>query len=204
MLKRINIFILVLLLFTSINVIAGDTPEVIMDGKQKALFIGKITAVDNDTYSILPSTVMMGNIQQSEIKVQKFERYYGTDAKPKVGDFIVAVLLDENKIDNGWVFKSTTTDYKTLKLVSLQHDVVTRYEKYINEGKYLEAQKKLDDNVKVTTAPTNTSGQNAEPKEDNSKARSYSSNYIFIAVFAVLITGSIFIVTATFRKRYIN
>ena len=82
---------------------------------------------------------MMGSIQQSEVQIKKFEKYLGTDDKPKVGDFIVAVLLDENKIENDWIFKSTTSDYKTLKLVSIKSGVITRYEKYINEGKYFEA-----------------------------------------------------------------
>ena len=112
---------------------------------------------------------MMGSIQQSEVQIKKFEKYLGTDDKPKVGDFIVAVLLDENKIENDWVFKSTTSDYKTLKLVSIKSGVITRYEKYINEGKYFEAQKKIDDKAKTSTAPTNASVQSKQPKEANTK-----------------------------------
>ena len=30
-----------------------------MEGKQKALFIGRITAINTDTYSIIPSTIMI-------------------------------------------------------------------------------------------------------------------------------------------------
>ena len=132
--KRGFIAMVMLILLVSTNVYAGDIPESIMLGNQKALLIGKITTVNKDTYSILPSTVLMGSIQKSEITIQKFDKYYGTDNKPKVGDFIVAVLLDDNKVDDTWVFKSTSDDYKTLKLVSEPYDMVVRYEKYINEG----------------------------------------------------------------------
>ena len=204
MVKKISVIIFMLLLFAGTTVFAGDTPEEIMLGKQRALFIGKITAINTDTYSIVPSTVMMGSIQQSEVQIKKFEKYSGTDDKPKVGDFIVAVLLDENKIENDWVFKSTTSDYKTLKLVSIKSGVITRYEKYINEGKYFEAQKKIDDKAKTSTAPTNASVQSKQPKEANTKVQSHTTNYIFIAAFAVLIACVIFITATTLKKRHNN
>ncbi|MGY0371955.1 hypothetical protein [Clostridium sp. JNZ J1-5] len=67
---------------------------------------------------VVPSTVIIGSIEQSEVQIEKFDKYNGANNKPKVGDFIVAVLLGENKIDDTWVFKNTSDDYKTLKLVS--------------------------------------------------------------------------------------
>ncbi len=153
--KRIFITLVMLILSVSTNVYAGDIPESIMLGNQKALLIGEIKTVNKDTYRILPSTVMMGTIQQSEITIQKFEKYYGTNNTPKVGDFVVAVLIDENKIDDTWVFKSTSDDYKTLKLVSEPYDMVVRYEKYINEGKYFEAQKRINVENKVSITSDN-------------------------------------------------
>jgi hypothetical protein len=126
------------------SVFAGDIPEGIMEGNQKALFIGEIKAIHSETHIIKPSTIMMGNIEQSEIEIKQFDSYYGTNDKPKTGDFVVAVLLDDQTIDDMWVFKSTSDDYKMLKLISEQYPMVVRYEKYINEGKYFEAQEKLE------------------------------------------------------------
>lgn len=145
MIKRISIFTCVLLLFISTNAFAGDIPEGIMLGHQKALFIGEITSITEDTITIIPSTVMMGSIMESEVQIQIFDNYYGADEKPKIGDYIVAVLLYDNKIDDGWVFKASSDDYKSLNLVSEKYDMVVRYEEYINEGKYFEAQKKIDE-----------------------------------------------------------
>jgi len=193
MAKKIFI-IFMLLFFTSTNVFAGDTPEAIMSGKQRALFTGKITAINSDIYSIIPSTIMMGSIQQSEIQIKKFDKYYGTNNKPKIGDFIVAVLLDDTKIDDSWVFKSTSEDYKTLKLVSEQYDIVVRYQQYINKGKYIEAQKRIDENKEVSINPTKV---NLETIQSN-KVESYQTNNKFTLPLILLVTGVIFLFIVKF------
>lgn len=187
--KKISIIIFMLLLFTSVNAYAGDIPESILLGNQKALFIGKITSAKNDTYSVEPSAIMMGKIETKEVQIKKFDKYYGTGDKPKVGDFIVVRLLEDNKIDDLWIFKSTSLDYKTLKLLSERHDMVVRYEKYINEGKYFEAQKKIDEK-NVPASSTTTTVQAAEKEVDHKEKSYLNSTEIFsivILLFAVIV-----------------
>lgn len=146
MIKRISIFTWILLLFISTNTFAGDIPEGIMLGHQKALFIGEITSITEDTIIIIPSTIMMGSITESEVQIEIFDNYSGTDKRPEIGDYVVAVLLDENKIDDKWIFKTSSDDYKSLNLViSEKYGMAVRYEEYINDGKYFEAQKKIDE-----------------------------------------------------------
>lgn len=123
---------------------------------------------------------MMGSIEQSEISIQKFDKYYGSNDKPKVGDFIVAVLLDENKLDDTWVFKSTSDDYKTLKLVSEPYDMVARYEKYINEGKYFEAQNSINKEDKTSNISTNINLESTE--KINNERQSYLINIPLILI----------------------
>ena len=146
---RSLIIILICVIITSSVAYAGDIPESLMSGNQQALFIGKIIDQDSESFTIEPLTVMMGSTSQEEIKANKFEKYYGNNNTPKVGDFLVVVLLNDNKIDDQWVFKSTSADYKTLVLESERYNMVDRYQKYINEGKYFEAQKKIDVENKV-------------------------------------------------------
>lgn len=201
--KKIFITIVILLLLVSTNAYAGDIPESIMQGKQKALFVGKIITINNDTYSIIPSIVMMGSIKQSEIQIEKFDKYYGTNNKPKVGDFIVAVLLDENKVDDTWVFKSTSDDYKTLKLVSESYDMVVRYEKYINEGKYIETQNKINENNKVAITSTNVSLDSTEKVKSNEE-QSYLINKQLILLLTVTISGIICFYIVRFKKGHIK
>ena len=190
MVKKISTIIIIFLLFTSTIVFAGDIPESIMEGKQKALFIGKITAINTDTFSIIPSTILMGSILQSEIEIKKFDKYYGADNKPKTGDVIVAVLLEDNKIDDIWVFKCTTEDYKTLKLDtenSEKYDMVGRYQQYINDGKYFEAQKKIDERKKAAINPTDVSVESKETVQNN-KTQSYLNNNQFVVTLLLIVT----------------
>jgi hypothetical protein len=199
MVKKFSFIIFLFLLFTSTNAFAGDIPESIMFGKQKALFIGKITAINDDTYSITTSTIMMGNIQQSEIQIKKFNKYYGTNDKPKVGNFILAVLIDDNNIDDTWVFKTTSQDYKALKLVSEPYGMVIRYEEYINEGKYIEAQKKIDENNKASILPANSSVEAKDITQSN-QVQSHLTKSRFVLI--LLVTGIIVFFIVAFRKRH--
>lgn len=194
------LLIIMLMLVTSINAFAGDIPEGIMLGEQKALFIGEITAIDTDTISITPSTVMMGSIKQSVVQIEKFDKYHGTSDKPQTGDFIVAVLIDDDKIDDTWVFKSTSADYKSLKLVGQADELVIRYEKYINEGEYFDAQKRVEDKAVVSDAPTNVIVQNQQSQEVN-KVQSISENYIFVVVSILLVVCAIFVAVTIIKKR---
>lgn len=197
--KKISIIVFMLLLFTSVNAYAGDIPESIMVGNQKALFIGKIIGVKNDTYSVEASTIMMGKIEAKEVQIKKFDKYYGTGDKPKVGDFIVVRLLEDNKIDDLWIFKSTSLDYKTLKLLSERHDMVVRYEKYINEGKYLEAQKKIDEK-NAPSSSTTTTVQVAEKQVDR-KEKSYLNSTEIFSIVILLFAGIVILFRVILKKR---
>ena len=203
MAKKISVIIFIFLLFISTVVFAGDIPESIMEGKQKALFIGRITAINTDTYSIIPSTIMMGSIQKSEIQIKKFDKYYGTDNKPKIGNFIVAVLLDDNKIDDLWVFKCTSEDYKDLKLDSEKYDMVVRYQQYINEGKYFEAQNKIDENKKVSINPTDVSVESKEIAKNN-KVQSYLTNNQFVVILLLVVIGVVVFFIVRVKKSHNN
>jgi hypothetical protein len=67
-LSRLNktIVLVVLTLFLLISfaniALAGDTPEAIMEGNQKALFIGMITKISNNNITVTPKTILMGDI----------------------------------------------------------------------------------------------------------------------------------------------
>ena len=142
--KKYLVIILAFICFSSL-VFAGDIPESIMLGEHKALLIGKLS-IQEDMYTITPSTIMMGEVLAEEITIDKFDSYYGIADKPLDGDIIVAVLINDHQIDDSWVFKCTSEDYKTLKLVSERYNIVERYEKYINDGEYFRAQQKLNKN----------------------------------------------------------
>ena len=70
-----------------------------MINPQKGLFIGKIINTSDKEFIIEPITVMMGKIKDKQIKIKKFDKYYGTNTTPKKNDYIVARLTAVNKID---------------------------------------------------------------------------------------------------------
>lgn len=183
-------------IFIYCSTFAGDIPESLMSGKHKALFIGKLS-VKEDVYTIIPSTVMMGEIAEKEIRLEKFDAYYGTPNKPKDGDIIVAVLIDDHQIDDTWVFKCTSEDYKKLKLVSERYNMVERYEKYINDGEYFRAQQRLDE--ATTTADedndieteqvlnTNETAEHANEENESNPLTIVSCSLLFVLFIILLV-----------------
>lgn len=199
--NNISVFIFLLLLLISKNVIAGDIPEALMQGEQQALFVGEITAIGSDYYSIKPSTIMMGEVQQSELNITKFDQYYGTSDKPKEGNYIVAVLLDDRTIDDTWIFKCDTNDYKSLKLVSERYDMVVRYESYINEGKYFEAQKKIDkDKQAPSLSSTEVISDTTKIKENIKVEPSPKINSS--TIFSLIAVCMAFLILIKFKKSH--
>jgi hypothetical protein len=201
--KKIFITIIIIILFIYTTVYAGDIPESLMFDKPKALFIGRITSINTDTYSIIPSTVMTGSMEDSKIQVKRFDKYYGTNSKPTAGNFFVAVLLNETTIDDTWVFKTTSDDYKTLKLVSQPYNMVLRYEKYINEGKYFETQERMTEDSEVSITSADVSLDNTE-KVKNNKEQSYLINKKLIPLLTVIISGLICFYIVGLKKSHIR
>lgn len=194
MIKRISICICIFVLFISTNVFAGDIPEGIMLGNQKALFIGEITSITEDTIIIIPSTIMMGSIREPEVQIQIFDNYYGTDKKPEIGDYIVAVLLDDNKIDDEWVFKASSYDYKSLNLLSEKYNMVVRYEEYINDGKYFEAQRKIDgEQIELIDSKTVEEGDTSKLKSRKTQINFTNNQLVLRAISITFIIMLLFV-----------
>ena len=134
---------------------AGDIPESLLSGDRKAMLIGRITAIGQDTITIEPLTVMMGQAGPGELTVKRFDSYSFDPHPPRKGDYLIVLLLNDTTIDETWVFECTTADYSALEIVGAKYNIVTRYQKLINDGAYIEAQKRLDErNASGTPAPT--------------------------------------------------
>ncbi|MCX7841595.1 MAG: hypothetical protein N2489_00785 [Clostridia bacterium] len=175
---------------------AGDIPESIMLGEQKSLLIGVLSEIDSNSCTVIPKTILMGEVDTNPLIIQRIERYYGTSVKPKVGDVIVIVLKYDNMIDDLWVFKATSDDYRTLKLVSEKYDMVQRYEKYINKGKYQEAQNKINtklnheekkNNSIVTTSEIQSKENERENTTKDNNFRKFNLAPIVLIILIVFI-----------------
>ncbi|WP_454053098.1 hypothetical protein [Clostridium sp. Marseille-Q7071] len=84
--------------------------------------------------------------------------------------------------------------------------MVLRYQQYINEGMYFEAQKKIDEDKKQSANATNISIQDRDAKQNNYKDKSIKTfliNNIFILLSA-LITIIVFIIFIIYKKQHNN
>ncbi|WP_105619568.1 hypothetical protein [Vallitalea okinawensis] len=142
-----KILLIIMTIMFGLSVVhAGDIPEALMNGEQKALFIGELVDLNQETCTLQPITIMMGEITEEVLTIDPIEVYYGTSDVPTVGDHLVVVLLKDKEIDRNWLFKATSSDYQSLELISEKYDMVKRYEEYINDGEYFAAQARLDKN----------------------------------------------------------
>lgn len=173
-------FLAIIFLFTN-STFAGDIPESIMTGDQKALFIGVLSEIKDNTCVLIPKTIMMGDIVADPITVDCFDKYYGTSKKPQEEDIVVAVLNQDNTLSS-WIFKTTSEDYRILKLESERYNMVERYEKYINEGKYFKAS---EEKVK-------TEGLSEVKPVDLEVQESSKSINIYLGIIIIILLGIIF------------
>jgi len=84
--------------------------------------------------------------------------------------------------------------------------MVIRYQQYINEGRYFEAQKKIDEDKKQSAAETNVSIQDRDTNQNNYKDKSIKTfliNNIFMLLSA-LITIIVFIIFIIYKKQHDN
>lgn len=105
----------------------------------KSFFIGTIVRDNNDKFTIKIDRVFIGdNIKNIEVK--KFYNYSYSRLIPQKVDHIVAVLNNDNTLDLTWIFKATSTNYKTLFLacdLDEENEDVKLFQKFINDGEYV-------------------------------------------------------------------
>lgn len=84
--------------------------------------------------------------------------------------------------------------------------MVLRYQQYINEGMYFEAQKKIDEDKKQSAAETSVSIQDRDTNQNNYKDKSMKTfliNSIFMLLSA-LITIIVFVIFIIYKKQHDN
>ncbi len=105
----------------------------------RSFFIGTIIDDSNEKFKIKIDRVFIGD-KISTIEVDKFYKYSYSVLIPQKKDHIVAVLNRDNKLDLTWIFKATSTNYKTLYLANdldENNEDVKLFQKFINDGEYI-------------------------------------------------------------------
>lgn len=171
--KNISFLILFFIFFTiSTKVFALNEGRAnrLFNLEYKSFFIGTIVNDNDENFKIKIDRVFIGdNIK--EITVKKFYKYSYSALVPKVDDNIVAVLNRDNTLDLTWIFKATSTNYKTLYLANdldKNNEDVLLFQKFINNGEYI---LNLDkDNLNLKNEKSNLN-KNIKDKSDNEKLK---------------------------------
>lgn len=95
-------------------------------------------------------------------------------------------------------FKATSDDYKTLKLKSKKYNMVKRYQEYINDGEYFEAQKRIGQKAKeqidIPVQDNKTQTSNNSPRSSN------SFSPVLVMLFFVIVASASYILVLRRRK----
>ena len=102
--------------------------------------------------------------------MEKFESYSYSRLYPQKGDYIVAILQNDDKLDLSWVFKATSSNYKTLYLANdkdPENKEVKIFQHLINQGEYIPKQEEIEENRKREEAKKSKSniGENKNSEQ---------------------------------------
>ena len=143
--KKILMFfsVLVVMIVNVTIVFAGDIPETLISSDDAQIFYGKLVEVDlfgneGDT-TVLPVKKIKGAVSLGKEKVYKRPSFVGGYSANKGNVYIFAYINEDNPL---YIFEANSYDAKDVKLTGVSgDDMWKRFENYLHDGKYEEAEK---------------------------------------------------------------
>lgn len=136
----------------------------------KSFFIGTIVEDSGNKFKIKIEQVFMGE-NLDIIEVDKFYKYSYSSLVPQKDDHLVAILNMDDTLDLDWIFKATSTNYKSLYLANdlePENAEVKVFQHLINEGEYFLKQEEIDANKKKDESKKTVRNE-IKPKSDSEK-----------------------------------
>ena len=127
----------IILISSSITVLAGDIPESLLISEDAQIFFGEVLAYhpnkEKPSISVSPVAAIKGNVKEGT-KQTYYNPFPMGNFKVEEGKVYLFTYYDDvNSFD---IFEVTTYDTRTLKLKHVEGSMWERFEKYINQGKY--------------------------------------------------------------------
>lgn len=146
--KVISILSLVaIMLSMSITAFAGSIPEDLLHSDDAQIFFAEVVYYhpdkENPDIELSPVKVVKGDVKTG-VKLTCYNPNTVGDFKVKEGNVYLFTYFDENNPTD--IFEVTSYDTSTLKLKNVEGDMWKRFEKYLNEGRYLDAEQERLDN----------------------------------------------------------
>lgn len=135
------ICITIMLLSMSITVFAGSIPEDLLHSDEAQVFFAEVLAYhpnkEKPVIEFSPVKKIKGDVK---LDTKQSAYYFNTigDFDIKEGNVYLFTYFDENNPTD--IFEVTSCDTSTLKLKNVSGDMWERFEDYLNEGRYLDAE----------------------------------------------------------------
>lgn len=162
--------IITVMLLMSLTAFAGSIPEDLMNEDNAKIFFAEIVSY-SDTGETLKLEYSATKKIKGDVELETITEAYRPNL---VGDFNVEIgkeylftYFDKNNDTD--IFDVTSTDTATLKLKNTTGDMWERFEEYLNDGKYEDAEAEREDRLGLmdklideadTTIPSETSTAN--------------------------------------------
>ena len=229
--RLISVICITILLLNTITVFAGDAPGIFMNEKA-AVFFGEVAAYDEmaKTITVIPTQKIKGDVEIGIEQTFEYDYPYA-DYASVGGAYPVPNKFEEYLLEEGavfimgyggygsgegvqytveppfdpqmYVFKSTSTDIKTLELEtapyfsSSEHEIVGAWvEHYLNNGAYERAEiKRLENNVLRQSLLEQIVVLQNSLKQTLSQQSSVNNNYFYIyGIIGVVILVAVFFI----------
>lgn len=218
--KKILVFLILILGISSTNAIAADLLWRITHNDQDSLVLGEVKKVDNNMVDVKVEHVISGEKTDSEIRVDVNDYFVERINGLQEGDKILLSLDKEilNYSVEWGIFKVSTLDYKDLKILSPTNSDTPALEFYINsngvyndfsfpeEGIYV----KDENGQRFEIYPNNNALHllnNLEEKPLNNEVNKLTSQLAFIlylVVMMVIITLAFLYFKNSGRKKHLK
>lgn len=201
--KKITYAIAVFVFTLQISAFAGSIPEDLLHYDGAEIFFAEVM----DSYKspdgvpcveVKPLKVIKGDVKIGNGNDEVYYVYYNPNT---VGDFLIKngnvylfTYFDENNPTD--IFEVTSYDTATLKLKNVEGDMWKRFQKYLNDGDYEEAERKRREGLGISDEVINDA-ENLPPLEKSAEKE------MLIIVIIVAVLAVIFMITRiiTARKR---
>lgn len=133
--------IIATILSLSITVLAGSIPEDLLNEDFAQIFFAEVVYYhpdkENPDIEVSPVKVIKGDVNMGG-KLTYYNPNTIGDFDVKVGNVYLFTYFDEHNPTD--IFEVTSYDTSTLKIKHIDGDMWERFEKYLNEGRYLDAE----------------------------------------------------------------
>ena len=198
--KKITALILMILtILFNITVFAGSVPEDLLSSEESQVFFAKVEAYypnnEEPDIEISPVKVLKGNVNNGT-KVIYNDPFCVGDFELKTGQVYLFAYYDKN--NPTYIFETTINSDGKLELKGTQGDMWERFEQYLNDGQYEEAQIKQneEENAKQNTSSKETSAiGGADAPTDIYVQGNVNILLIIIIICIILIIGIVLFVS---------